>query len=349
MIHLPRSGARYENVDTLVSQLLDEFDPKYGIGYMSCSVYDTAWVANVTKTVGGLSQYLFPQSFFAVLDAQLPDGSWNGHFGLQTTSSDTSNYTSKQAAYSLCDGILSTMAALMTLILHRNTPLQISTHRIPAPSLDVRISRAVNSLEDMLAHWHIDLCNAVGFEVLAPALLNLLSAQGYDFDFPGQVRLLKARDKKLAKISLDKLYLACPSALLHSLEALHGTAGLDMSRFKHHLVNGSMMASPAATSCYLMNCSEWDDSAESYLRLVLECSDGKSSGRVPSAWPSTNFEILWVISTFIEFEVWNPQDESNLIKVLEMIEESRSKSNGLVGFGKSLLVFESALKYANIG
>jgi hypothetical protein len=55
-----------------------------------------------------------------------------------------------------------------------------------------------------------------------------------------------------------------------------------------------MMASPSATAAYLMKCEEWDDSAEAYLRLAVECGEGRGTGAVPSAWPSTNFELLWV-------------------------------------------------------
>jgi len=60
------------------------------------------------------------------------------------------------------------------------------------------------------------------------------------------------------------------------------------------MVRGSMMASSAATASYLIKTPEWDDEAEAYLRLVIECGDGKGGGGVPSAWPSTNFKILWV-------------------------------------------------------
>jgi len=43
-----------------------------------------------------------------------------------------------------------------------------------------------------------------------------------------------------------------------------------------------------------MKTQSWDEEAEAYLRLVIECGDGEGKGGVPSAWPSTNFEILWV-------------------------------------------------------
>ncbi|PSN61437.1 hypothetical protein BS50DRAFT_578453 [Corynespora cassiicola Philippines] len=337
-----------KGIDMLVARMLQTYDSRYGLGYMSCSVYDTAWVANVTKTVAGIPQYLFPLSFLAILNAQLPDGSWGGHFhrrrsssssssSSSVTSSKGSTWASKEASYSFCDAILSTMASLYTLILHSKHSHQIPEIRLPAPSLDVRISNAVDSLKAMLPRWRIGECNAVGFEVLAPALLDLLSTQGYEFEFPDRVKLLKVRDAKLSRINLEHLHRAAPSALLHSLEAFHGTDGLDMSKFKHHLVGGSMMASPAATASYLMKSNEWDDSAEAYLRLVVERGDGQGSGAVPSAYPSTNFEMLWVVSTLAEFHVWCPSEGGKWTKsILSMIEQSKSQTNGLVGFAPGI-------------
>jgi len=67
-----------------------------------------------------------------------------------------------------------------------------------------------------------------------------------------------------------------------------------VDRVAHHKFKGSMMASPSATASCLMRCSAWDDEAEAYLGLVLRNGHGKSMGGVPSLFPSTNFESLWV-------------------------------------------------------
>ena len=281
-------------VDALFASLLEAYDHHYGFGAMTCCVYDTAWVANVTKTVAGLPQYLFPSAFLFVLDAQLLDGSWNAHYHPDHATESVSALAN--APSNLSDSILSTMAALYTLNIHAISPLQIRPARIPAPSLPVRIDRAVASLESMLRMWRVDTCNAVGFEILTPALLDLLTAQGYDFNFPDRAALLKIRAAKMERVQPAMLYQVAPVALLHSLEAFHGWTPeeLDVSKLKHHMVRGSMMASPAATASYLMGSQTWDDEAEAYLRLAIECGDGKGSGGVPSAWPSTYFEILWV-------------------------------------------------------
>ena len=284
-------------VDALFASLLEAYDHHYGFGAMTCCVYDTAWVANVTKTVAGVPQYLFPSAFQYVLDAQLlpGDGSWNAHYhpGGATESFVCKSSTTPS---DLSDSILSTMAALYTLIIHAISPQQIRPARIPAPSLPLRIARAVGSLQRMLHLWRVNTCNAVGFEILIPALLDLLTKQGYDFDFPDRAALLEIRAAKLDRVRPAMLYQMAPVALLHSLEAFHGWTPeeLDVSKLEHHLVRGSMMASPAATASYLMKSQTWNDEAEAYLRLAIERGDGKGSGGVPSAWPSTYFEILWV-------------------------------------------------------
>ena len=281
-------------IDALFANLLEAYDHHYGFGAMTCCVYDTAWVANVTKTTAGLPQYLFPSAFQFVLNAQLPDGSWNAHY--YPDHATESVPATPNAPANLSDSILSTMAALYTLNIHVVSPLQIRPARIPAPSLRIRIARAAASLEKMLRVWRVDICNAVGFEILTPALLDLLTEHGYDFDFPDRAALLMIHADKMDRVQPAMLYQMAPVALLHSLEAFHEWTSeeLDVSKLKHHMVRGSMMASPAATASYLMKSQTWDDEAEAYLRLAIECGDGKGSGGVPSAWPSTYFEILWV-------------------------------------------------------
>ncbi|ORY03146.1 hypothetical protein BCR34DRAFT_492590 [Clohesyomyces aquaticus] len=308
------------------------YDARYGIGTMTCSVYDTAWVANVTKTVNGNPQYLFPSSFMAILRAQSPDGHWEGHFNAETANLGCS-------PPSLTDSILSTMASLYTLALHAKHPYQIRANSVVNPPLEQRIRQAVTKLTRILGNWRIESCNAVGFEVLAPGLLDLLSAEGFEFDFPSKTQLLKLRDAKLARLSPEMMYKLGPSALLHSLEAFHGWGPekLDMEKIKHHMVGGSMMASPAATASYLMKTKEWDDAAEAYLRLAIQCGEGQGSGCVPSAYPSTNFEILWMTSTFAEFSMCNNSYTSQALELVSgILERPGSSSTSLIGFAPGI-------------
>jgi hypothetical protein len=70
----------------------------------------------------------------------------------------------------------------------------------------------------MLPLWSVNSCNSVGLEVLAPAMLDLLSVEGYYFDFPDKAYLLKTRAARLSRMPLERIYLKAPSSLLHSLE-----------------------------------------------------------------------------------------------------------------------------------
>lgn len=56
-------------IDALLASLVDVYDHRHGLGAMTCGVYDTARVANITKTVAGVPQYLFPSSFLFILCA----------------------------------------------------------------------------------------------------------------------------------------------------------------------------------------------------------------------------------------------------------------------------------------
>lgn len=265
-------------VQNILGRLLNAYDPSYGLGSMSCSVYDTAWVACVSKTVSDRTQWLFPLSFSFVLDSQRTDGGWSAHLN----EADTDDF----------DRILSTMAALFCLTQHAKNPLQLRC--IDGEHISIRIQKAVVHLSRLLEKWRVGDCRTVGFEVLAPSLLDLLQEEGIHLKFPDKDLLLKIRNKKLAKVQPETLYSTTPSTLLHSLEAFHGHKDFSFDRISHHKVSGSIMASPSATASYLIRSTKWDDEAEAYLRLAISNGDGNSSGGVPSAYPSTNFELTWV-------------------------------------------------------
>lgn len=255
----------------LLCQLLDGYDETYGFGTMTCAVYDTAWVAMVTKVVDGQHQWCFPLSFQYLLDNQLPNGGWI-------------SYASE------IDGILNTMAALLCLSKHADSPGQPGAKSAEAFAL--RIARATSHLQAQLEHWDVAATKHVGFEILVPTLLDLLEKEGFSFDFPGRPLLMSVRRKKMAKFNPAFLYGNERITALHSLEAFIGM--IDFDRVGHHQVFGSMMASPSSTAAYLMHRSTWDEKAEDYLRHVIVAGHGKGHGGVPSAFPSTFFEITWV-------------------------------------------------------
>ena len=85
----------------LLRSIVEDHDSYHGFGNMSCSVYDTAWVSMIRSPYQNTcSEWLFPQSFRFVLEAQQASG------GFSSDSTDTA------------DSILSTMAGLLTLQKH---------------------------------------------------------------------------------------------------------------------------------------------------------------------------------------------------------------------------------------
>jgi aphidicolan-16beta-ol synthase/syn-copalyl-diphosphate synthase len=262
---------------SLVKQAGRGYDSKYAHGSMSCATYDTAWVSLVTKSMnGGTRQWLFPESFRFLVDHQESDGSWG-----------------RQA--SAIDKILNTAAALLSLSRHVKEPLQLFD-KFEGWDLEKRIERATQSLQHQLAEWDVASTTHVGFEIIVPALLDLLACEGIGFFFKAHDDLIKARAAKLKRFDPELLlYGKHKSTLLHSLEAFTGR--IDYDKLAHHKVNGSLMASPSSTAAYLMNVSSWDDEAEDYLRHVINQGPGCGQGSVPSAYPSSNFEYSWVSNT----------------------------------------------------
>ena len=266
--------------DAFLEPLVREFEQGYGLGSMSCSIYDTAWVACISKPSGdGIKQWLFPSSFAFVLDSQHADGGW---------------HWPPQGANECTDGtILSSLAALFAITQHVKHPFQLIRLQ---DGLGERLKRGTEFVAKGLQCFGSTSYYSVGIEVLVPALLELLEKEGIMFSFSGRQTLFQRRDAKLSRVpkgQLDKL----PSTILHSLEALYGDTCFNFDSLRSRLVHGSMMASPSATAAYLIRCNEWDDSAEAYLRLVLSNGAGQGSGAVPSAFPSTNFEFIWVCAS----------------------------------------------------
>ncbi|KAK9775111.1 putative Terpene synthase family protein [Seiridium cardinale] len=297
---------------TLIQSATDEHDDTYGYGSMSSAVYDTAWVSLVAKDEKGSRHWLFPECFHYILTIQLDDGSWGPRV-------------------SQVDGILNTAASLLALHKHLQEPLQIldcSDQRLKS-----RIATANTSLHSQLSTWDVPSSTHVGFEVVVPAILKLLEAEGFMYNFPGRGDLERLSALKLEGFVPEMLY-ARKSSALHSLEAFIGK--IDFDKVSHHKVNGAIMASPSATSAYLMNSSHWDDEAESYLRYVVG-RRGRSGG-VPSAFPSTYFEYTWMISTFLRSGFTASDLEcSGLDKIREVIGEAFRCGNGTIGFAFGLV------------
>ena len=253
----------------LVAQLSSACSKDEYIGTMSTSIYETAWVSMVSKPAGSERHWLFPEAFKAVIDTQLPTGAWE-------------DYSTE------VDGILSTLAALLSLCRHKHHCKQ----GLNPPDILSRISRAVVWLDKKLQTWNVANGDQVGFEVIVPAIISQLENYGICLYRPPL--LMELNRKRLAKFNPSMLYKSIQSTLLHSLESLDGV--IDFDQLSHHKRLGSMLGSPSSTAAYLMNASIWDREAECYLQIVMRQGAGIGSGKFPSAYPSTIFELSWVIS-----------------------------------------------------
>ncbi|GBF67142.1 copalyl diphosphate synthase [Trichophyton mentagrophytes] len=298
----------------LIKRSFKGHDPKYGNGSMSCTTYDTAWVSLVTKTVGEQKHWLFPECFRSLLRTQSDDGGWRR----ETTSQ--------------VDCIVNTAAALLSLKRHAVEPLQLGEEVHP-DDLERRIHRGAMLLRSQLEEWRVSETMHVGFEIIVPKLLALLEEADakFSFCFEGRDELVKINAAKLARFKPEALYGTVKMTMLHSLEAFVGE--IDFDKVAHHKVVGSMMGSPSSTAAYLMNSTDWDDEAESYLRHVIHSASGQGSGAVPSAFPSTYFEYSWILSTLLEAG-FSASDLRcpELEQIYEILTRAFSNGDGTIGY-----------------
>jgi len=261
--------------EALISHLADRCSRGEPLGSMSASIYCTAWVSMIQKPTDGGRSWLFPQAFQYVLDKQSLKGSW-GHGSLGTNDVDI---------------ILNTMAALLSVLKHRNEA-KLRGYDLEIADLDGRIKSGTACLKQKLEHWDVARTEHVAFEILIPTHLSLLHLEGVEFQFTGLKKLTELNTLKMAKFMPEFLYGTPKTTMIHSMEAFVGK--IDFDRLKHRLEEGSMMYLPSSTAAYLMNVSAWDDEAEAYLRMVLDKSEVSGSGGFPAAYPSEVFEIGWV-------------------------------------------------------
>ena len=263
------------NLKSKVQDLINLIPVESGdVGNLTCAVYDTAWVSMVAKPTKNGKIWLFPESFRYIIDSQLPDGGWPSY------AADV-------------DGILNTAASLLALKAHLANAYQI-TEYLPE-ELSQRLSSGAESLRIQLQAWDVDKTVHVGFEILVPAILALLEEQGFIFDFAGRENLMKLNQLKMSQFNVAYLYSSVKTTALHSLEAFAGK--LDYDKLRHHKTFGAYMASPSSTAACLMYSSSWDDESEEYLKWTVAAGAGRGNGGVPSAFPSTFFDITWVCSS----------------------------------------------------
>jgi halimadienyl-diphosphate synthase len=247
----------------LIDDLIADLDSKWGGGAMSAVPYDTAWVAMVRSPLEPDS-LAFPESFAWLIQHQSPDGSWGA----------VEPHT-----------ILPTMAGLLAYL---KAPSALQT-----PALQAATQRAEAYLRAALTRWSIAEHESVGFEVLAPRLLEELAEYGIQFIFPEIEALMKLYTEKFT-IAAPQLIYTGQSNVIHSLEAFG--PHLDFTAIKPlQAPNGSYGCSPAATAAVLIYAPEWDQAAADWLNHLSSKAFGGEIGGMPNAYPIDTFEASWVL------------------------------------------------------
>ncbi|KAG5960164.1 hypothetical protein E4U57_000255 [Claviceps arundinis] len=300
----------------LTTRAFSSYHNYYGLCTASCQVYDTAWVAMISKTEDDVKKWLFPECFYYLLKTQSPDGSW-GRLGTTQTA-----------------GILDTSAALLALLRHAKEPLQLMA--ISPNDISQRIERGFFSLQLQLSQWDdVEKSNHIGVELIVPALFSYLQRESENdslvLDFPCKMTLECMHKEKMSQFNLSTLYAQRPSSALHSLEAFLGK--LDFDRVSHHMYHGSMMASPSSTAAYLIGASQWSDEAESYLRHIVSNGAGHGDGGIPGTYPTTHFECSWILATLLQAGFHHDDIECEGFQgLVGILRASLEDEGGIIGF-----------------
>jgi len=277
----------YEAANALLRNLVERYDAGlWGFSSWSLSVYDTAWVSIVSRAVPGSStQWVFPECFDFIYNAQLEDGSWRS-----------------PGCNNIDDSIINSLVCLLSFKRHASFESDYA-------DLPLRIEKGISFLRGAIKDWDVVSVERIAFEVILPRLLELLENEGIYFDLPNRDSLYDIYAHKLKKLDFETMYKpdAVRTGALHSLEAFVGICNFD--RLAHHKRNGNFFASPASTAAYLMSVSTWDEEAENYLRHVIQQSKFYGNGAVSCAWPTTVMDTAWVcrsiILLFIMFSKWH--------------------------------------------
>ncbi|KAE8660652.1 Ent-copalyl diphosphate synthase [Hibiscus syriacus] len=239
------------------------YDIKSMLGFMengeiSCSAYDTAWVALI-EDVNGTGSPQFPSTLEWIANNQLSDGSWG----------DEHIFVSH-------DRLINTLACVVAL----------KTWNIHPEKYEKGVSffkENISKLKDENAE-HMP----IGFEVVFPSLLEIARTLNIEvpYDSPMFQDIYEQRELKLTKIPKEIMH-NVPTTLLHSLE---GMQGLDWEKLlKLQCQDGSLLFSPSSTAFAFMQTK--DQNCLEYLTKIVRRFDGG----VPNVYPVDLFEHIWTI------------------------------------------------------
>ncbi|KAJ5218245.1 uncharacterized protein N7498_000344 [Penicillium cinerascens] len=303
--------------NSLLQELISAHDEKYHIGTVVSGIYDTAWISMVLKkpNPSTAQEWAFPACFDFLLQNQAEDGGW-GH------------------EHSLVERVTCTLVSLLSILRHLGVSEGASVK--DQVDLQYQADKAIQFVKSSLPNWELaslDTGIPIGLELWLPVVIEKLEEEGVSFDIPGKDRVIRLRLENLSRFPVEVLYR--PSGLfqpspLFTLEGLIGI--IDFGKLRHQTVFGSMFSSPSSTAVYLMESPDWDPASEAYLNHVVEHSIIKHNRAVPGMFPTSVFDIDWVLNIFVEGGFNLNKLDANAVKVLgNMILQRLEKQDGIIG------------------
>ena len=295
-------------------QLLDEI----GLGLISASAYDTAWVARLIEQDEDLGEAALEW----LCAHQLSDGSWG---------------TEEPICYH--DRVICTLSAMTALARHGRRAHDRKMINNGQAALEELTRDATRRLMANPAGA------TVGFEMLAPTLvaeagrLGILDNQGNRI----LGRLELQRKLKLAKLAGRRIDRSITAAF--SVEMVgDDLSKLDIDNLPE--TNGSIAYSPSATAFYLLKVRPGDQAALTYLHQV------EIGGAVPYVGPLDVFECAWSLWNLALTE-WSDGLKNSCQKHLDTIKRAWHPGIGaatatglsLVDGDDTAMAFEAMLRW----
>jgi hypothetical protein len=182
---LPFTTDWHDKANALLKKVIDQYDEEHEVGTITSSIYDTAWVSMISKSINGKTEWIFPETFQYILDTQSSVGGW-------------------QVDFPLIDAIVNTLACLLSLKRHQST---IHLWNESEDSITHRVDNAITFLNNKLDEWDVITSERVAFELIIPTLFELLEMEfGIAFAFRDRNTLLTINRKKMAMIDYSMIY-----------------------------------------------------------------------------------------------------------------------------------------------
>ena len=262
-----------------------------GLGEVSSTAYDTAWVARL----GELDPLMSRWAINWLRHNQLPDGSWGN----------------QQPLYHH-DRLICTLAAVIALVTHGD------------PKDNMRIQRAIPSISRFLNGLGLDLSGeTIGFEMIVPTLFEELEKLGVMKveDNPNLLKLYKMRQKKLSMLPNGMVNRFVPLSFSTEMAGADNLHLLDIPNLQED--SGAIGQNPSATAYFATHVRYGDPAALSYLREI-----GGFDG-TPHLAPLEIFEQGWILWNFQIAGLIDQEINEIIQPFLTNLEESWDPKNGV--------------------